>query len=83
MILDYNDNVLIAIFKNMLKEEVQIELIKMDRPDNIDEFIEQAVKIDNKLYKIKQKRKEIQGWRYHGTTPSANRQQYKFNHKQK
>ncbi|KAL3704471.1 hypothetical protein TMatcc_010162 [Talaromyces marneffei ATCC 18224] len=61
MVLDYNDEVLIGMFENMLKEEVQMELIKMDRPDDIDEFIEQAVKIDNKFYEMKQKRREMQG----------------------
>ncbi|EEA26633.1 hypothetical protein PMAA_015550 [Talaromyces marneffei ATCC 18224] len=54
----------------VLREEVQMELIKMDRPDDIDEFIEQAVKIDNKFYEMKQKRREMQGWRKHGTMPT-------------
>ncbi|KAL3711292.1 hypothetical protein TMatcc_005090 [Talaromyces marneffei ATCC 18224] len=70
MVLDYDDEVLIGMFENMLKEEVQMELIKMDRPDDIDEFIEQAVKIDNKFYEMKQKRREMQGWRKHGTMPT-------------
>ncbi|EED18391.1 retrotransposon polyprotein, putative [Talaromyces stipitatus ATCC 10500] len=84
MILDYSDDVLIAMFENMLKEDVQVELIKMDRPDNIDEFIEQAVKIDDKLYEIKQKRQEIQGWRRHGTALPANQRRHRSgNHGQR
>ncbi|EED23162.1 conserved hypothetical protein [Talaromyces stipitatus ATCC 10500] len=77
MILDYSDDVLIAMFKNMLKEDVQVELIKMDRPDDINEFIEQAVKIDDKLYEIKQKRQEIQGWRRHGMALPANQRRHR------
>ena len=52
-VLDYDDDVLIGLFENMLKEEVQFELIKMDRLDNFNKFVETAVKIDNKLFEIK------------------------------
>lgn len=39
----------------MLKEEVQLELIKINRLDDINKFIEMAVKYNNKLYKIRLK----------------------------
>jgi hypothetical protein len=61
--LSYDDDVLVGLFENMLKEEVQVELIKMDRPESIDKFIEMAVKIDNKLFEIKRKRQEFQFWK--------------------
>ncbi|QKX57713.1 uncharacterized protein TRUGW13939_04831 [Talaromyces rugulosus] len=67
--LHYDDAIQIATFENMLKEEVQTELIKLDRPDNIDRFIEMAVKIDNKLFEIKQKRQEFQRWKKVGGFP--------------
>ncbi|EED15763.1 conserved hypothetical protein [Talaromyces stipitatus ATCC 10500] len=49
--LHYDDDVLIGLFENMLKEELQTKLIKMDRPDKLGKFIEMAVKMDNKLQK--------------------------------
>jgi hypothetical protein len=67
--LDWDDEVYIGLFENMLKVEVQMELIKVDRPKNIDRFIEMAVKYDNKLYEMKLKQKEIQRWRQFGGTP--------------
>jgi hypothetical protein len=67
--LRYDDAIQIATFENMLKEEVQTELIKLDRPDSIDKFIEMAVKIDNKLFEIKQKRQEFQRWKKVGGFP--------------
>jgi hypothetical protein len=37
----------------MLKEEIQIEFIKLNQPDSINKFIEITIKINNKLFKIK------------------------------
>ena len=70
--LNYDDDVLIALFENMLKEEVQFELIKLDRPTDLNKFIETAVKIDNKLFEIKRKKQEFQIWRKHGGMPRMN-----------
>ncbi|EED14715.1 conserved hypothetical protein [Talaromyces stipitatus ATCC 10500] len=51
--LHYDDDVLIGLFENILKEELQTELIKIDRPDKLGKFIKMAVKMDNKLFEIK------------------------------
>ena len=46
----WDDDVLISLFKDGLKPEVQEKLIWMDTPDILSKFIEQVVKINNKIY---------------------------------
>ena len=46
----WDDDVLISLFKDGLKPEIQEKLIWMDTPDTLNKFIEQVVKIDNKIY---------------------------------
>ena len=46
----WDDDVLISLFEDGLKPEIQEKLIWMDTPDMLNKFIEQVVKIDNKIY---------------------------------
>ena len=46
----WDDDILISLFKDGLKPEIQEKLIWMDTPDMLNKFIEQVVKIDNKIY---------------------------------
>ena len=46
----WDDDVLISLFEDGLKPEIQEKLIWMDTPDTLNKFIEQVVKIDNKIY---------------------------------
>ena len=46
----WDDNILISLFKDGLKPEIQEKLIWMDTPDTLNKFIEQVVKINNKIY---------------------------------
>jgi hypothetical protein len=48
--LGWDDDVLIAIFYPGLKDEVKDDLVMLDQPDTFPEYVEQAVKIDNRLY---------------------------------
>ena len=46
----WDDDVLISLFEDGLKSEIQEKLIWMEQPDTLSKFIEQVVKIDNKIY---------------------------------
>ncbi|KAF7139709.1 hypothetical protein CNMCM5793_007503 [Aspergillus hiratsukae] len=56
--LDWDEDAYIAKFEEMLKPEIQEKLIWMERPDTLNKMIEQAVKIDNKLYDFNMRKKE-------------------------
>lgn len=56
--LDWDENVYIAKFEELLKLEIQEKLIQIERPDTLYKMIEQAVKIDNKLYNFNQRRRD-------------------------
>ena len=45
--LEWNDEPLIAQFYSELRSEVKDEIIKADRPSELSDYIELAVKIDN------------------------------------
>jgi hypothetical protein len=51
------DNTKIFMFYNGLKEEVKDELAKQDRPDDFLQYVELAIKIDNRLYERRLERK--------------------------
>jgi hypothetical protein len=53
----WDDKALKAQYYRGLKDAVKDELIKQDRPDNMEELIEQAVNIDNRLYERALERK--------------------------
>ena len=46
----WDDDILISLFEDGLKPEIQEKLIWMDILDTLSKFIEQVVKIDNKIY---------------------------------
>lgn len=48
--LDWEDEVLMEIFYQGLKDEVKDELYKADRPDTLTEYVTMAVKIDERQY---------------------------------
>jgi hypothetical protein len=52
-----NEEGLIQLFYNGLKEEVKDVLYDKDRPDSLDAYIAIAIKIDNRQYIRKQQRK--------------------------
>ena len=52
-----NDEGLMQLFYEGLKEEVKDELYRLDRPATLDEYIEIAVRIDDRLYARKQQKK--------------------------
>jgi hypothetical protein len=54
--LDWEDEPLMARFYEGLKDIVKDELIKMDRPGRLTEYIEMAVKIDERLYERRMER---------------------------
>ena len=55
--VDYTDNTKILMFYNGLKEEVKDELAKLDRPNDFLQYVELAIKIDNRLYERRLERK--------------------------
>jgi transposase InsO family protein len=56
--LDWDEDAYIARFEEGLKPDIQEKLIWMDRPKTLSKMIEQAVKIDNKLYDFTMRKKE-------------------------
>lgn len=54
--LDWEDEPLIARFYEGLKDDVKDELIKLDRPEGLTEYIEMAVRIDERLYERRMER---------------------------
>ena len=66
--LDWDDDAYLARFEEGLKPEVQEKLIWMERPDSLNKMIEQAVKIDNKLFDFNVRRKNHSGNRYQGNS---------------
>jgi hypothetical protein len=55
---EWDDDPLMSIFYNGLKEEVKDELYKEDTPDSLSDYIAMAVRIDTRQY---ERRKEKQG----------------------
>ncbi|KAI9035401.1 uncharacterized protein KD926_003523 [Aspergillus affinis] len=65
--LDWDEDSYIAKFEEILKPEIQEKLIWMEKPNSLSKMIEQAVKIDNKLYDFNARRKENRsGIRFQG-----------------
>ena len=58
--LDWDDDAYIARFEEILKPEIQEKLIWQERPDTLNELIARAVKIDNTLYDLNNRKKERQ-----------------------
>ena len=54
---EINDEGLMQMFYEGLKDEVKDELYKVDRPDELDEYIAMAIRIDDRLYSCKQQRR--------------------------
>ena len=54
---DLNEEGLMQLFYNGLKEEVKDVLYDRDRPDTLDEYIAMAIKIDDRQYSRKQQKK--------------------------
>ena len=52
-----NEDGLMQLFYDGLKEDVKDELYKEDRPGTLDEYIAKAIRIDDRLYARKQQRK--------------------------
>lgn len=48
--LDLGDNAMMEYFYDGLREDVKDELSKQDRPDDFDDFVNMAIKIDNRNY---------------------------------
>lgn len=48
--LDLGDNALMEYFYDGLKEDVKDDLSKLDKPERFDEYVEMAIKIDNRNY---------------------------------
>jgi hypothetical protein len=59
-VLDWEDDVLMAIYYDGLKEEVKDELCKEDRPDSLTDYVAMAVRIDNRQF---EREREKQGSR--------------------
>jgi hypothetical protein len=53
---EINEEGLMQLFYDGLKEEVKDELYKADRPESLDEYIAMAIRIDDRLYARKQQR---------------------------
>ncbi|KAG0158308.1 hypothetical protein PDIDSM_5821 [Penicillium digitatum] len=62
----------IPYFEAGLKSEVKDELARIDRPDNLDQLIAIAVKIDNRINERRYERKEMDQWK-RGKTHGLNR----------
>jgi len=58
---EINDEGLMQLFYDGLKEEVKDELYKDDRPDSLDDYIAMAIRIDDRQYTRKQQRKGQRG----------------------
>jgi hypothetical protein len=54
---DINDEGLMQLFYDGLKEEVKDELYKVDRPESLDDYIAMAIRIDDRQYARKQQRR--------------------------
>ena len=59
--LDWDDDAYIHYFERGLRPEVQEKLLWQDQPDDLQEYISTAVKIDNWLYEFNQQ-KQDQWW---------------------
>ena len=58
---DLNEEGLMQLFYNGLKEEVKDVLYDKDRPDTLDAYIAMAIRIDDRQYSRKQQRKGKSG----------------------
>lgn len=52
------DDVLVSLYEDGLKPEIQEKLIWKEQPDMLSKFIEQVVKINNKIYDFNARKKE-------------------------
>lgn len=48
--IEWDEDSQMELFYDGLRENVKDEIAKEDRPDNFDEFVSKAIKIDNRLY---------------------------------
>jgi hypothetical protein len=80
--LDWGDEPLMNQFYQGLREDVKDEISKEDRPDELTDYIEKAVKIDNRLYERRLEKKQRE-WRP-TTKPKGNaKPQYGRPHSQR
>ncbi|KAF4510676.1 hypothetical protein G6O67_002551 [Ophiocordyceps sinensis] len=61
--LEWDNDAMIAVFYEGLKDDVKDEISKQDRPDTLAEFIAQAVRIDDRLFERRQQKKDPKGGR--------------------
>ncbi len=54
--LDFGDVALMEYFYDGLREDVKDELSKADKPESFDDYVEMAIKIDNRNYQRRQER---------------------------
>ncbi|OAG04267.1 uncharacterized protein CC84DRAFT_1095635, partial [Paraphaeosphaeria sporulosa] len=54
-----DDTPLQAAYYNGLKEIIKDELVHHDKADDLDELIELAVRVDNRLYERQTEKKEL------------------------
>ena len=66
--IDWDDAPLKTAFYNGLKEQIKDELIHHDKPDDLQELIELATKIDNRMYE-----RMLQKKQKHSATPNIGR----------
>jgi RNase H-like domain found in reverse transcriptase/Reverse transcriptase (RNA-dependent DNA polymerase)/Integrase zinc binding domain/Chromo (CHRromatin Organisation MOdifier) domain/Retrotransposon gag protein/Zinc knuckle/Retroviral aspartyl protease len=53
-VLGWDDDALVAQFHQGLKKEIKREMIHQERPDDLHEYAEQVIKVDNRLYEFRQ-----------------------------
>jgi hypothetical protein len=61
--VDWNEKAYVSTAIGGLKDHVRDELAHMERPEQLNQLAEIAVKIDNRYYKRKMEKQEINTWR--------------------
>ena len=70
--LDLGENALMEYFYDGLREDVKDELSKADKPEEFDEYVEMAIKIDNRNYQRRLERGNRGGRQFASHSPRAN-----------
>jgi hypothetical protein len=61
--VDWNEKAYVSAAIGGLKDHVRDELARMEWPEQLDQLVEIAVKIDNHYYEQKMEKQEINAWR--------------------
>lgn len=76
---DFGDEALMGPFYRKLKSEVKDELHKVDRPDNLSEYIAMAAKIDERRHERRrekaEEKRQPRGANFNPHFPNQHRQQ--------